>query len=374
MATTHLHDYLKIIAKETRRLLQDILPKLGGAGWWQTHVVDELTNEQKEDVRRKQLTSLEKLDLSALVQVLKRNWSEIAFKVGFPKGEKTLVEEILNIRNRVAHDAGEDAPLRDQHRDWDTIRRYLTLIRASREIIQSAEEQLRDLEKRMANECEGNAPSHAQGPYNLNMKTASPGQPTNVHLDAFRQAGFPPELDWMAKYHYSVVAELEKANIQVVRIMPVLSKYFIKYELAQAGHKAELQVFFNKKGELSPQKAQPVGFSESKVFAEECDRCLVRAYEAVDRAGIEFPEDPPELRELFDRYMKPAVEKLGGEILKVKHSRYRERYFCRSADEKMAVLDLCYDDKRKFKKKPEIQPGTTDEGFAQAIIGELKKL
>ena len=133
------------------------------------------------------------------------------------------------------------------------------------------------------------------------------------------------------------------------------------------------QVYFTKKQKLNPQPCKPEGFPASTELAKECDRCLERAYHEESAAPLGEVQEPEEFLEFRKLHMDPAVQRLGGKIEEIQHLHYRERYRCISSQNTLAVLDFCYNGKREFRKKPEIQSETTDKTFAQSIIRELER-
>ena len=136
---THINEIIKIVTRETCRMLQEILPAVGGADWWEKCVVSKLSYQQQERVNRSQISGLERLDIAALIRVLDKNWHEIAEKAGFAPETRTLVREMQNIRNRLAHDTGADIPLADQYRDLDTSLRYLQLLKSPHDVVSRVE-------------------------------------------------------------------------------------------------------------------------------------------------------------------------------------------------------------------------------------------
>lgn len=139
--TISLSEFLIDTTKETCRFLCEVLPAIGGEDWWKTRVVTKLSFQQQQRIERGQSSNLEDLDLGALVQVFIRNWYEIADKAGYTNEDRTLVHEVREIRNRVAHKGTVEPHVKDVYRDIDTLRRYLALIKADSDLMEKLEGQ-----------------------------------------------------------------------------------------------------------------------------------------------------------------------------------------------------------------------------------------
>lgn len=66
--------YLREAAKATARLLGILLPESGVRDWWQQLVVANLSVAQQNRILHKNATTLEELDLQALLRVLEKCW------------------------------------------------------------------------------------------------------------------------------------------------------------------------------------------------------------------------------------------------------------------------------------------------------------
>lgn len=103
--------------------------------WWESLVLPALSYQQKQWVDRKQITTIEKLDLAALLRVLDRNWYQFTQKFNFSTQERHYVKEMQTIRNRWAHIDNQDVDLDDAYRDIDTIYRFLQIFSVDDEVI-----------------------------------------------------------------------------------------------------------------------------------------------------------------------------------------------------------------------------------------------
>ena len=106
------------------------------ADWWEKAVIDKLSYTQSERVRKSNITSLEGLDLAALLRVFDQNWHEIAQKCNLSCEERHFVKEMPSVRNRWAHVPSSGYSANDTYRDFDTIQRFLKIINAGKETIE----------------------------------------------------------------------------------------------------------------------------------------------------------------------------------------------------------------------------------------------
>jgi hypothetical protein len=115
---------------ELCRYLAAKLPGIGGATWWETHVVAQLTIGQQGHMRARGIRQLAGLDLAALLRVFERNWAELSYASRLADEVRIYAKEVAAIRNSVAHAAADGAslPRMDLYRHLDTIRRLLVAI------------------------------------------------------------------------------------------------------------------------------------------------------------------------------------------------------------------------------------------------------
>lgn len=192
-------------------------------------------------------------------------------------------------------------------------------------------------------------------------------------IQLFRQAGFTSDMDWLAPRHLAAIKEWRDAGIAIERVEMAMANHFFRYYLTKDGHKARIQVYFNARKKLTPRPCEPVGYPSSAELVSTCDQCLARAYQEARSPSSLATQELAEFRELRELHVAPAAHRSDGEIVEVQHLPYRERYRCRSTRNTIAVLDFCYNGRREFRKRPEIQPETTDRGFALKIIQELER-
>jgi len=96
--------------------------------WWDSLVLPALSYQQKQWVDRKQIATLEELDLAALLRVFDRNWYQFTQRFNFSTQDRHYVKEMQTIRNRWAHIDNQDFDFDDAYRDIDTIYRFLQIL------------------------------------------------------------------------------------------------------------------------------------------------------------------------------------------------------------------------------------------------------
>jgi ATP-dependent helicase HepA len=129
-----IRKYLDALAGQLCAVLREALPSLD-KDWWERHVISRLTFQQQGFVRTSKITSLEGLDIAALLRVLDQNWHEIAATHLFPVGSRTWLKEAQTIRNRWAHAPSSGLDAQDTYRDLDTLSRLLTALGAEQGVL-----------------------------------------------------------------------------------------------------------------------------------------------------------------------------------------------------------------------------------------------
>jgi molecular chaperone DnaK (HSP70) len=143
--------FLKATGQATLNLLNSVLPKVGGPDWWKTCVVSKLSYQQQQRVSRGEIVKLEDLDIAAAMRIVDKNWYEIAEQAGFPTDAKTLVHEVSDIRHRLAHEgATKEMSNDDLFRDLDTLKRYLTMLKADSDLILRIDGERKEVLSKMA--------------------------------------------------------------------------------------------------------------------------------------------------------------------------------------------------------------------------------
>lgn len=122
-----MHENLHFAATEVRRFLAMSLPPLA-PDWWKRHVADRLTFPQQRMVEERGFSSLDDLDLAALLRVMDQNWYELTQRTAMPRDARSWVRELQTVRNKWAHASGRSLPASEIYRDLDTLGRLLAAI------------------------------------------------------------------------------------------------------------------------------------------------------------------------------------------------------------------------------------------------------
>ncbi|NLD05060.1 MAG: DEAD/DEAH box helicase [Synergistaceae bacterium] len=107
--------------------------------WWNQAVADKLTFQQRRRVEERGISSLDALDLAALLRVLDQNWYQISSKLSLTSESRNFAKEMQTIRNRWAHTTTEGFPIDDVYRDLDTLQRFASVIEANETLIQEVQ-------------------------------------------------------------------------------------------------------------------------------------------------------------------------------------------------------------------------------------------
>lgn len=111
-----MHEYLHAATKELCTWLGKMLPRVG-EDWWQSCVIDNLSYAQKEFAKEKGYSTLEDLDLAALLRVADKSWYDMRSFAYLPTRDRQTVRDTVKVRNNWAHLAGaiseKDVVLKD---------------------------------------------------------------------------------------------------------------------------------------------------------------------------------------------------------------------------------------------------------------------
>ena len=124
-----VQEFLSRSTQSVLDFLEQELPAIGGASWWQKMVVEKLTGQQAKVAEQKQFSALGDFDLAALLNLLERNWRATTDRtpgLDYRRG-LNLIIELKNIRNHYAHEPTSGTELGQQLRDVDSIIRLLRM-------------------------------------------------------------------------------------------------------------------------------------------------------------------------------------------------------------------------------------------------------
>ena len=131
----------EILLRATGELAQFLARALAdiSADWWHKLVLDRLTFQQQRVAQERGFSTLEQLDLSALLRVFDQNWYELSAHCGLNRECRSWIKELQNVRNKWAHISAQAMPQSEIYRDADTLGRLLVSIGASQESLQAVE-------------------------------------------------------------------------------------------------------------------------------------------------------------------------------------------------------------------------------------------
>ncbi len=185
--------FIKIAGKQTIKLLEEILPQIGGKDWWQDCVVGKLSYQQQQLVTKGEVSGLTDLDFAAAIRVLEKNWYEVADKAGFLNNKKTLVRQMADMRHRLAHESvSRKQSANDRYRDLDTLKRYLEMLKADADTLSKLDAELQACLARLAGQTPPAGPPPAPSPSTPPPGTTPPADKA-ASIEAPR-GGVPLEL------------------------------------------------------------------------------------------------------------------------------------------------------------------------------------
>ena len=121
--------------------LGGILPRLS-ENWWEDLVKPHLSDEQLQRLGGRR--ELAVLDLIALLRTFERNWSRIAGIEGLSREGFHYLKGMCYVRNRWAHAGTDPIPPEDIHSDLDTVKRFLSTIGGSAELVERVKKAMRE--------------------------------------------------------------------------------------------------------------------------------------------------------------------------------------------------------------------------------------
>lgn len=104
-AISKMNEYLIKAAQLCRNWLEPRLKRIDSHDWWQTTVCTNLSDMQLEQVQRNNITTLDGLDLQALLRVMQRNLYPLGNYEYFTNYHemKDAIRQMFQVRNDVAH-------------------------------------------------------------------------------------------------------------------------------------------------------------------------------------------------------------------------------------------------------------------------------
>ena len=107
-----MREHLEALGIVVRRFLSLHLPELGD-DWWEKGVVTALSYQQRQIVQERGWTTLEELDLAALLRLVDQNWEYLRPRANLSFEARNWLKEAMGVRNRDAHKAPNAVPGRE---------------------------------------------------------------------------------------------------------------------------------------------------------------------------------------------------------------------------------------------------------------------
>ncbi len=121
---SNVNIYLHTATTELCEWLNDMLPRITD-DWWQNCVLDNLSITQRNIAVEKGYSSLEELDLSALLRVADKSWYAMRSFAFLPTRDRECVREMIKVRNNWAHIGGTISDKDVVVHDLETISDFL---------------------------------------------------------------------------------------------------------------------------------------------------------------------------------------------------------------------------------------------------------
>lgn len=190
-----LQIHLRAVASQLSRFLETQLPEIGGASWWTSHVLNQLTYGQQGQVRTRNITSLGGLDLAALLRVFDRNWAELSHTGRLPNEVRTHAKEIADLRHAIAHNASErtEVGAADAYRHLDTLGRLLMALSADESVVKAVDESKTIVLKLLAGEMTPVAPETPPPAASPALPTGGDSVPAQTQPPMIRDVAMLPE-------------------------------------------------------------------------------------------------------------------------------------------------------------------------------------
>ena len=140
-----MHECLHTATKELCAWLAKMLPRVG-EDWWQVCVMDNLSFAQKQYATENGYSTLEDLDLAALLRVADKSWYDMRSFAYLPTRDRQCVRDMMKVRNNWAHLAGAIEDKDVVLRDLDVILAFFENVMVTNKYTQGIEDFRREVE------------------------------------------------------------------------------------------------------------------------------------------------------------------------------------------------------------------------------------
>lgn len=136
--------HLAVCTKMLSGWIQEKFPQ-ANPDWWKAMVLPALSYQQAQHVERNWVATTEKLDLTALLRIIDKNWYDISSRFNLSQQDRHIIKEMQTLRNRWAHMDAENPSTDDIYRDADTIQRLMESFGAPPENVAAVKEFKREV-------------------------------------------------------------------------------------------------------------------------------------------------------------------------------------------------------------------------------------
>ena len=132
-------EYTHLCTTELSKWLNNMLPHVFGDDWWENGVLSKLSINQCGIVARNKITSLESLDLSALLRIADKNWYSFRNRCYLKYSDRMTITKMFSVRNNWAHAPAVAPALQLIVNDLSTIKDFIVFLNVTRTIITELE-------------------------------------------------------------------------------------------------------------------------------------------------------------------------------------------------------------------------------------------
>jgi ERCC4-related helicase len=136
-----------------------MLPKVLDGDWWDKGVLIKLSDNQRNIVNEKKITTLNELDLSALLRITDRNWYSIRNKCYLNYSERMTISKMFGVRNNWAHISTVPPSSAQIINDLKTIKDFMSFLNIDRANINEFEKLINEIKEKGINDIGPTTPN-----------------------------------------------------------------------------------------------------------------------------------------------------------------------------------------------------------------------
>lgn len=172
-------------------------------------------------------------------------------------------------------------------------------------------------------------------------------EPESLLPDAHKELSVPPALElpetapeFLSQRHARAIHAWQASGITVAQVVPRIPNHHIQYHLQQEAQTAWLNLYFKNNG----------SFNLTPTRGTDAESPLIKAAEQafIESNSVNFPDEPPVLREFYEKAMCSKAAETGLRIVNVEHRPYTERYTFADSNNALSIADYYYDRRGRF--------------------------